>query len=89
MRQVALATAAAAVTLLLGSALTLAQTAPAPQPGGASLPQVAARARNQYHLVFFIHGLLLQSVKSDAAAAAFRPSRIVPVSTGARPIIDQ
>ena len=37
MRQLALASVAGAATLLLGSALTLAQTAPAPQPGGASL----------------------------------------------------
>jgi hypothetical protein len=44
MRQVALASAAAAVTLLLGSALTLAQTSPAPQHGGATLRPAASFA---------------------------------------------
>lgn len=44
MRSISLATAAAAVTLLLGSALTLAQTAPAPQPGAASLRPAASFA---------------------------------------------
>lgn len=44
MRQPALASVAAAATLLLGSALTLAQTAPAPQPGAASLRPAASFA---------------------------------------------
>lgn len=42
MRSIALATTAATVTLLLGSALTLAQTAPTPQPGGATLRPAAS-----------------------------------------------
>ncbi len=44
MRQLALASVAGAATLLLGSALTLAQTAPAPQPGAASLRPAASFA---------------------------------------------
>ncbi|HEV7327673.1 MAG TPA: Isoquinoline 1-oxidoreductase subunit [Bosea sp. (in: a-proteobacteria)] len=42
MRQVAVAVAAAAATLLLCSALTLAQTAPTPQPGGTTLRPAAS-----------------------------------------------
>lgn len=44
MRSIVLASAAAAVTLLLGSAFTLAQTAPAPAPGGATLRPAASFA---------------------------------------------
>lgn len=44
MRSLSLASVAAAVTLLLGSALTLAQTAPAPAPGGAALRPAASFA---------------------------------------------
>lgn len=44
MRSIALATGAAVATLLLGSAFTLAQTAPAPQPSGATLRPAASFA---------------------------------------------
>lgn len=44
MRSLSLAAGAAAATLLFGSALPLAQTAPAPQPGGATLRPAASFA---------------------------------------------
>lgn len=65
MRSLAIAAAAAATTLLLGSALTLAQTAPAPQAGGATLRPAAsfagiANARDRSVALFSEMGKVFQ-----------------------------